>query len=99
MQASSVIFNTKPVLAPVQVKSLHSDPSLPSCCSSSRLLSPRPNWAQLRRSVALRSNRHLQHRAYLLTNKAGYSHFYVHLFVELFIYLFIFKIKLVLFMQ
>lgn len=69
MQASSVIFNTKPLLAPVQVKSPHSDPSLPSCCSSSRVLSPRPNWAQLRRSVSLRSNRHLQHRAYLLKNK------------------------------
>ncbi|CAH9112963.1 unnamed protein product [Cuscuta epithymum] len=69
MQVSSVIFNTKPVLAPIQAKSLHSDPSSPPCCSSNRILSTRLDWVRTRRSMALSSGRHPQLRAYLLTEK------------------------------
>ncbi|VFQ95828.1 unnamed protein product [Cuscuta campestris] len=68
MQVSSVIFNTKPVLAPIHVKSLRSDPSSPPCCSC-RALSTRPNWFQPRRSMALSSGRHFQHPAHHLKVK------------------------------
>lgn len=68
MQVSSVIFNTKPVLTPIHVKSLRSDPSSSPCCSC-RELSTRPNWVQPRRSLAQSSGRHFQHRAHHLKVK------------------------------
>ncbi|CAN4086580.1 unnamed protein product [Withania somnifera] len=61
MQATSVVFNTKPVLAPIHVKSLYnSEPS-------SSLVASQSNWSQRKKSIKLRFRRHPQ--AYFIHHK------------------------------
>ncbi|KAJ8553505.1 hypothetical protein K7X08_024183 [Anisodus acutangulus] len=60
MQATSVVFNTKPVLAPIHVKSLYSDPS------SSSVVASQSNWVHRKKSIKLPSCRQSQNRAYFI---------------------------------
>uniref|UniRef100_A0A0V0J145 Stromal processing peptidase, chloroplastic n=1 Tax=Solanum chacoense TaxID=4108 RepID=A0A0V0J145_SOLCH len=62
MQATSVVFNTKPVLAPIHVKSLYSEPP-------SSLVASQSNWVHRKKSIKLRSRRHPQNRAYFIQHK------------------------------
>ncbi|XP_016500156.1 stromal processing peptidase, chloroplastic isoform X1 [Nicotiana tabacum] len=60
MQATSVIFNSKPILAPIHV---YND------SKSSLVVTSQSNCVQRKRSIKLRSHRHSQSRAYLIRNK------------------------------
>ncbi|KAJ8536100.1 hypothetical protein K7X08_034501 [Anisodus acutangulus] len=63
MQATSAVFNTKPVLAPIHVKSLYSD------SSSSSLVASQSNWVHRKKSIKLPSCRQSQNRTYFIHHK------------------------------
>lgn len=74
MQATSVIFNSKPILAPIHV---YND------SKSSLVVTSQSNCVQRKRSIKLRSHRHSQSRAYLIRNKVSVTFFFICVFYQL----------------